>query len=68
MTTRRIISLGLLVAGVVLLVLGINASESFSSEVSEAVQGAPSDKAIWLLVGGGLLALIGLFGLVRKSN
>jgi drug/metabolite transporter (DMT)-like permease len=68
MTTRRILSLGLIVAGVILLVLGINASESFSSEVSEAVQGAPSDKAIWLLVGGGLLALFGLFGLVRKAN
>lgn len=64
----RILSLGLIVAGVVLLVLGVGSSESFSSNVSEAVQGAPSDKTIWLLVGGGLLTAAGLGGLFRSRS
>jgi len=62
---NRIFSILLLVAGVILLVMGVAASDSFSSEVSEAVQGAPSNKTIWLLVGGALCAIAGFFGLVR---
>lgn len=65
---NRILSIGLLVAGVILLILGVAASESFSSEVSEAVQGAPSDKAIWLLVGGALCGVVGFAGLMRRAK
>jgi LPXTG-motif cell wall-anchored protein len=60
------ISLALLVIGIILLVMGFNASESVSSEVSEAVTGTPTDKSIWLLIGGALLAIVGGFGMVRR--
>ncbi|MDO8413458.1 MAG: DUF3185 family protein [Gallionellaceae bacterium] len=62
------ISVALLVVGVVLIVWGINASESFSSNVSEAFTGSPSNKAVWLLSGGIAAAIIGLFGLLRGSK
>jgi hypothetical protein len=65
---NRALAIGLTVAGVSLLIWGVSASESFSSEVSEAVQGAPSDKAIWLLIAGGIFTLVGLFGLRRKPR
>lgn len=58
------LSVVLLVAGVVLLIFGFNASNSFSSDVSRAFTGNPTDKSIWFLVGGGAAALIGLFGLL----
>lgn len=61
----RLVSVALLVVGVILLVFGINASESLASEVSEIVEGSPTDKSIWLIAGGALLAILGLGGLVR---
>lgn len=61
-------ALALLVVGIVLLVMGFNASNSLSSEVSEAVQGTPSDKSIWLLVGGGAAALVGGISLMRRRG
>lgn len=58
------ISLALLVIGVLLLVWGINASDSFGSQVSETVNGAPANKTIWLIVGGVVAGLAGLGSLV----
>lgn len=52
----RITSLALFVAGLILLIFGLNASDSVTSTVSEAVTGAPTDKSIWLIV----LGVIGL--------
>ncbi|HEX7897294.1 MAG TPA: DUF3185 family protein [Planctomycetota bacterium] len=57
---NKIVGAALLAVGVLLLVMGINASESFSSEVSEAVRGTPTDRSIWLLVGGGVMGVVGL--------
>lgn len=61
-------SLAMLIVGLVLLIWGVNASESVTSTISEAFDGAPSDKAIWLLSGGLLLSILGLAGLVRGSR
>ena len=60
MQTDRIIGITLLVVGLALLIAGVNASESVSSEFSKLFQGVPSDKAIWLMLGGALVAAIGL--------
>jgi drug/metabolite transporter (DMT)-like permease len=60
MQTDRIIGISLLVVGVALLLAGVNASESVSSEFSKLFQGVPSDKAIWLMLGGALVAAVGL--------
>ena len=65
---NKIISLALLIGGGVLIVFGINATNAFSSDVSRFFNVAPSDKAIWMLVGGIVFAGIGLTGLLRGSK
>jgi hypothetical protein len=52
MQPQRIIGSLLFVAGVVLLILGISAMDSFSSQVSKFFTGAPTDRAVWLTIGG----------------
>jgi hypothetical protein len=56
----KLLGLALLAVGVVLLVMGWNASDSLSSEISEVFRGTPTDRAIWLLVAGGVTGLVGL--------
>jgi uncharacterized membrane protein YidH (DUF202 family) len=58
---QRPIGIALLVIGIILLILGINASQSVSSQVSETFRGTPSDRAIWLYVASALTGLPGLF-------
>jgi uncharacterized membrane protein YidH (DUF202 family) len=60
------ISVALLVVGVILLVFGINAYHSASSDVSRFFTGAPTDKALWLLISGVIVGIVGIFGLVKK--
>ena len=62
---NRIVSLALLIGGVVLIVVGINATNSFSSDVSRFFTGSPTDKAVWMLIGGTVAALVGLVSLLR---
>ena len=57
---NKIISLALLAGGVVLIVIGINATNSFSSDVSRFFTGSPTDKAVWMLLGGVVAAVVGL--------
>lgn len=64
---RSALDLVLLVAGVVLLVLGVMAVDSFSSDVSRFFTGSPTDKAIWMLIGGLVCAGLGLRGVTRKA-
>ncbi|AHF89795.1 membrane protein [Opitutaceae bacterium TAV5] len=65
---NKALSIAFLVVGIVLLVLGYNASQSVSSGISEAVQGAPSNKAIWLISLGVVAALVGGFGLIPRRR
>lgn len=58
----------LLVLGVVLIVLGVVESDSVSSSFSRLFTGEPTDKAIWLLIGGGLATAAGLGGLTLRSR
>jgi Protein of unknown function (DUF3185) len=67
---NKIVSLALLVGGVVLIVLGTQATNSFSSDVSRFFTGSPTDKAVWMLVGGAVATVAGLVGLtmtLRRS-
>lgn len=59
-------SVALLVAGVILLVFGLNAYHSASSDVSRFFTGAPTDKALWLLIGGVVAGITGFLGLSQK--
>jgi len=65
---NKIVYLALLVGGVVLIVIGINATNSFSSDVSRFFTGSPTDKAIWILIGGVVAAVVGLTGTLRGSK
>jgi hypothetical protein len=62
------ISLGLLVAGIVLIGYGINASDSVGSSFSRAFTGSPTDKTLWFLIGGAAAAAVGAAGLFRGSK
>ena len=68
MQTDRLIGPGLIAVGIVLLIFGWNASHSVSSGFSKAFQGAPSDKAIWLLVGGGIVVVLGVVKTMRSRS
>jgi len=65
---NKIVSLALLVGGVVLIIVGINATNSFSSDVSRFFTGSPTDKAIWMLIGGIVAAAVGLTMTLRGSK
>jgi type II secretory pathway component PulK len=65
---NNLISVALLVGGVVLIVLGIAATNSFSSDVSRFFTGSPTDKAIWMLLGGLVAAIVGLTMTLRGSR
>jgi Protein of unknown function (DUF3185) len=62
MRSPSLFAIVLLAAGAALLIWGFNASESLSSETSRLFQGAPSNKAIVLMLAG---VVVGGFGLVR---
>jgi len=62
---NKLISLAILAGGIVLVVFGVAATNSFSSDVSRFFTGSPTDKAIWMLIGGVVAIVVGLFGLLR---
>ena len=64
----KTISLAILAGGILLLIFGVNTSNSVSSDISRVFTDAPTDKAIWMLVGGIVVSVIGLAGLVRGSR
>lgn len=65
---RSALDLVLLVAGVVLIVLGVTAMDSFGSDVSRFFTGSPTDKSIWMLIGGLVCAGLGLRGVSRRAT
>ena len=67
MKMNKIVSLALLVGGIVLIVLGVSATNSFSSDVSRFFSGSPTDKTIWMLIGGIVAAIVG-FTAFRSSK
>ncbi|MCE5340030.1 MAG: DUF3185 family protein [Planctomycetaceae bacterium] len=62
---NKTILLAILVGGIVLMVYGVSASKSFSSDISRFFTGSPTDKSIWMLIGGVVVIIIGLAGLLR---
>ena len=65
---NRAVSLAILAGGIFLTIFGVAASKSFSSDISRFFTGSPTDKAIWMLVGGVVAIIIGLVGLLRGSK
>jgi hypothetical protein len=65
---NKVVSLVILAGGIVLVTYGVAASESLSSDISRFFTGSPTDKAIWMLIGGVVAIIIGLAGLFRGSK
>ena len=63
---KIIISLALFIGGVVVMIYGISATNAFGSEVSRFFTGSPTDKAVWMLIGGTVAAVIGLVSTFRS--
>jgi H+/Cl- antiporter ClcA len=63
---NKITSVAFLVLGIILLFFGFSAYHSASSHVSRFFTGAPTDKALWLLIGGVVAGIVGFLGLARK--
>ena len=62
------LSIALMIVGTILIVYGINASNSFGSDVSRFFTGSPTDRTVWLMIGGVAAVSIGFFGLFRVSK
>ncbi len=65
---NKAVSLALLAGGILLLIFGIIAYDSSSSDISRFFTGSATDKSIWMLVGGGVVTVLGLVGLSRASR
>ena len=64
MSQNRIIGIVLLVIGIAVLVVGMNASKSVGDQVSQTFTGRFTKETMWYLIGGGAAALFGLLMLV----
>jgi hypothetical protein len=64
---NRGIGIALLIVGIVLVVYGLNASDSVSSNISRTFTGAPTNKTLWLLLGGAASAITGAVMTFRRA-
>ena len=64
---NKALGIALLAVGVALAIFGISASDSFSSDVSRFFTGHPTDKSMWLLIGGIGAAVLGFFLTLTRS-
>ncbi|MFU8857505.1 MAG: DUF3185 family protein [Deferrisomatales bacterium] len=60
MSSQRIAGIVLLVAGVALFLVGMNASESVADQLSEFFTGRFTDTTMWYIIGGIAAAVAGL--------
>lgn len=65
---NRTVSLAFLVTGIALIVYGLMALDSIGSSFSRFFTGSPTDKTMWLLIGGAVCATVGLAGVARGSK
>lgn len=62
---NQAVSLALLAGGILLMIFGVRASNSISSDISRFFTGSPTDRAIWMLIGGVVMSVVGMVGLLR---
>jgi len=60
MSPQRILGVVLLVAGVIFLIMGINASHSMADQVSDTFTGRFTETTTWYIIGGIAVAVVGL--------
>jgi hypothetical protein len=62
------IGIALSVVGIALIVYGSNASDSVSSGMLRTLTGAPTNKTMWLMLGGSASAIVGAVMTFRPSG
>jgi Protein of unknown function (DUF3185) len=71
MSPQRILGIVLLIVGVIVLVVGMNASHSAADQLSSTFTGKFTDSTNWYIIGGIASAILGLllvlFGVRGKS-
>ena len=65
---NKLIPLTLLIGGIIIMVMGINATQSLNSDLSRFFTGAPTDKAVGTLILGCVLTVTGLTLSLRSSK
>ena len=65
---NNIVGLAILALGIVLVIFGFNESHSFNSDVSRFFTGNPTDRSMWLIIGGAGAVIIGLFLAIRGTH
>jgi Protein of unknown function (DUF3185) len=59
MIPQRVAGIVILVVGVVLLVMGLTATDSLADQANRAISGHYTDHTTWYILGGVVLGLIG---------
>ena len=62
------LALALIAIGILLIVFGVMSADSLGSEFSKFFTGSPSEKSIWLLIGGVGALVVGLVMARRPRN
>ena len=65
---NRMISMVLVIGGIVLVIMGILAMDSFNSDVSRFFTGSPTDRSVWMFVGGVIAIIVGGSGALLPSK
>ena len=66
MSSKKLLGLGLLIAGIMLLYFGFNQAHSAMGEINQAISGKYSDETMAYLIGGAVAAVVGLFVTLKK--
>jgi len=61
MSKNKLLGFVLLAVGIVLLVMGYNATQSVGSQFKQAFTGSMSDKATLLYLGGAIVSAVGAY-------
>jgi multisubunit Na+/H+ antiporter MnhB subunit len=62
---NNVVGLAVFAVGIILLILGFNESQSFSSDVSRVFTGNPTNRSIWFIAGGAAAIIMGLVLSIR---
>ena len=66
--SKNMIAIAMLAAGIALLIWGFSMSEAFDSKLNRAFTGSPTDKAMWAMIGGAVLAVAGALQLFLRRK
>ncbi|HYE07469.1 MAG TPA: DUF3185 family protein [Planctomycetota bacterium] len=62
------LAIALVIVGIVLLIVGLGSADSIQNAFSRLFSGELTGKTMWLIVGGCVLAVVGLIGCMRSRR